>query len=103
MPLLYRYLFPALWLSWIAYWWISSKDVKPTLRHEALTSRLSHIAPLVIVGLLLAMPKVPVPVLRERFMPLSGFTFAIGAAITVVGLVFSVWARRRLGRNWSGT
>jgi protein-S-isoprenylcysteine O-methyltransferase Ste14 len=27
----------------------------------------------------------------------------LGVAVTAAGLAFSVWARRHLGRNWSGT
>src|SRR6185312_1899697 len=27
----------------------------------------------------------------------------IGIALLIAGLGFSIWARRRLGRNWSGT
>ena len=28
--------------------------------------------------------------------------FWIGAAVTAAGLLFAVWARRHIGRNWSG-
>lgn len=103
MPALYRYLFPAMWIAWIAYWWILSKDVKPTLRHEAVGSRIAYLVPLVFAGLLLATPTVSTPILRERFIPYSSWSFAGGAAITAIGLLFTVWARRHLGRNWSGT
>src|SRR5437762_120612 len=40
MTLLYRYLFPVMWLSWAAYWWLLSRNVKVTARHEPLWSRL---------------------------------------------------------------
>ena len=103
MPALYRYLFPALWLAWIGYWWISSSDVKPTARREAFSSRISYMGPLVVAALLLALPNLPLPLLRERFVPRSPTMFATAATITAVGLIFSVWARRHLGRNWSGT
>jgi protein-S-isoprenylcysteine O-methyltransferase Ste14 len=73
------------------------------VRHESTRSRLSYIAPLVLAGLLLALPDVPVPILRGRIVPWSPGTFAIAAAVTAAGLLFSVWARRYLGRNWSGT
>jgi protein-S-isoprenylcysteine O-methyltransferase Ste14 len=103
VPLLLRYLFPAMWLAWIAYWWISSRDVKPTLRHETRYSRIAYVVPLMFAGWLLAAPQVSTPILRERFIPYSPWTFAAAAAITAMGLLFSVWARRHLGRNWSGT
>jgi protein-S-isoprenylcysteine O-methyltransferase Ste14 len=103
VPALYRYLFPAMWLAWLVYWGITARDVKPTVRHESTRSRLSHIGPLVLAGFLLAVPDVSVPVLRGRIVPWSPWTFAIAAALTAAGLLFSVWARRYLGRNWSGT
>jgi len=99
----YHYVFPALWLTWAGYWWISSRDVKPTARREPLSSRMRYIGPLVVAALLLTMPNLPVPLLRERFVPWSPATFAVAAALTAAGLLFSAWARRHLGRNWSGT
>jgi protein-S-isoprenylcysteine O-methyltransferase Ste14 len=102
MPTVYRYLFPAMWLGWAGYWWFSSRDVKPTLLQESLPSRLSYVAPLIIAGALLSMPKLPVPGLEERFRPLAGWPFVLAAAMTAAGLLFSVWARRYLGTNWSG-
>src|SRR5262245_27365565 len=103
VPTLYRYLFPAMWLGWAAYWWVSSRNVKPVLDQESLRSRLSHIAPLALAGLLLSIQGLPVPALRERFLPAAEWTFVVGAALTAAGLLFSVWARRSLGANWSGT
>ncbi|MDB5985868.1 MAG: hypothetical protein JWR16_921 [Nevskia sp.] len=103
MPFVYRYLFLALWLSWMLYWWASSRDVKPALWRESLLSRLVHLVPLVLAALLLWLPAVPVPGLNERFLPSTDAAFWIGAAVTAIGLLIAVWARRYLGRNWSGT
>jgi protein-S-isoprenylcysteine O-methyltransferase Ste14 len=101
MTLLYRYLFPAMWLSWAAYWWVLSRNVKSTTRHEPVTSRLLHIIPLTLAVLLLWIPSVPLPVLRERFLPLTAWPFWVGAALTAGGLLFAVWARAHIGKNWS--
>ena len=97
----YRYLFPVLWLCWAAYWWGSSRNVKVTLRHESLPSRLSHIGPLVLAVLLLSLPKMPIPVLGEPFVPTAAWVLHVAAGLTAGGLVFAVWARRYLGTNWS--
>lgn len=35
-------------------------------------------------------------------MPETSAAFWCGATLTAFGLIFSVWARRHLGRNWSG-
>ena len=75
MPLHYRFLFPAMWLIWAAYWWIAALGAKPTERREALGSRLLHVP----------------------------WEFWCGALITAIGLLFAIWARVEIGRNWSGT
>ncbi len=103
MPILYRYLFPAMWLSWAAYWWASSRNVKSAVRHESPASRLSHIGPLVLAAILLSMPNLPVCFLGERFLPLATLPFGVAAALTAAGLLFTVWARGYLGANWSAT
>jgi hypothetical protein len=41
MSLLYSYLFPAMWVSYSAYWWAMSRDVKETERQEP-RHRVSH-------------------------------------------------------------
>src|ERR1700733_4144626 len=92
MHLFYRELIPALWVAWLIYWRISASGVKAVQRRESPASRAAHIVPLVVAGVLLA-----------RFLPRSYTTYWSGAALVVLGLAFSVWARMHLGRNWSGT
>ena len=101
MPLVYSYLFPAMWLSYVAYWWAMSRNVKVTERRESMPSRLARLVVLVCAVALLWLPSVPIPALGERFLSVSGVWFWSGSAVTAVGLLFAVWARRHLGRNWS--
>ncbi len=102
MMYMYRYLFTGLWLSWAVYWWALSRNVKVATRREPLPSRLLHIVPLVLAVLLLWLPSVPLPVLGTRFLPRAPWPFWTGAALTIAGMLFSVWARQHIGRNWSG-
>lgn len=102
MVLLYRFLFPAMWLSWAAYWWALSRDVKAAARRESMPSRLAHIVPLLLAMVLLWLPSFPIPVLGDRFLPIAVWPFWAGSVLTLVGLLFTVWARVHLGRNWSG-
>ena len=44
----------------------------------------------------------PLPGLRQRYLPASPILTAGGLAIQIAGLALAVWARRNLGRNWSG-
>lgn len=100
----YRYLFPAMWLGWAAYWWARSANMKATVRREPVYSRLLHIGPLALAMALTWAPGIPwIPALQTRLLPRGPTAFFTGAAITLAGLLFTVWARRYLGRNWSGT
>ena len=44
----------------------------------------------------------PVPGLRGRFLPSSDVLAIIGLTIQAAFCLFAFWARRHLGRNWSG-
>jgi protein-S-isoprenylcysteine O-methyltransferase Ste14 len=103
MQQVYRSLFPVIWLGWMGYWWAAAHNVKTTSRRESLRSRLSHIVPLALAAILLALPRSPVPVLGEHFVPVGFWPFWAGAVLTLAGMLFSVSARVHLGRNWSGT
>ena len=101
MRLIHDYLFPAMWLSYVAYWWAMSTNVKATERREPCASRLARLVLMVCAVALLSLPSVPLPLLSERFLPPGAWCFWSGAAVTAGGLLFSVWARRHLGKNWS--
>jgi protein-S-isoprenylcysteine O-methyltransferase Ste14 len=104
MRLAYRYLIPALWLLWLAYWRISAADVKATQRHESIGSRAAHLVPLLIAAVLLWLRDDPDGGwLFGRFLLRTEATFWIGALLTAAGLGFSAWARVHLGKNWSAT
>jgi protein-S-isoprenylcysteine O-methyltransferase Ste14 len=46
---------------------------------------------------------VPLPWLYHQLWPTGLLPFWLGAAITIAGLLFAVWARQYLGRNWSSS
>jgi len=101
----YNLVFAAMWLGWLACWGLFSLSVKTTARRESPLSRLSYIVPLGTAAILLAVPGLDIPLLGERFLPASAARAcaATGVLITLTGLLFTVWARVHLGRNWSGT
>lgn len=100
--LAYRFLFPALWIAWLVYWWVSARDVKRTERTEPLGSRLLHVVPLSIAAMLLIPVPLPFSPLHQRLFPWAPWQFWVAAMVTAAGLLFTVWARVHLGRNWSG-
>jgi protein-S-isoprenylcysteine O-methyltransferase Ste14 len=102
MTFLHRYLFATLWLGWALYWWLLSRNVKRETQREPVASRLAHMLPLILAAVLLWSDRMPVWMLGERFLPRAEWPFVLGALLTAAGLLFSVWARVHIGRNWSG-
>lgn len=101
MSLLYHYLFPAMWLCYLAYWRAVSMDVKASVRSESVSSRMTRLVSIVTAIALLWLPQVPLSFLNERYLPAGIACFWSGSTVTAGGLLFSIWARNYLGKNWS--
>ncbi len=99
--MVYRWLFPFLWLVFIAVWIAMARSGKAVAERESVYSRLSHYLPLAIAIYLLAAPHVPIAPLNDRFAPLSLWLVRVGAALTFAGIAFAIWARIRIAGNWS--
>ena len=93
----------ALWVAWLLYWWVSSRNVKATRRRESVASGAAHIIPLAVAIWMIAAPKLPGDFLGGRIFPPAPLALIVGVAAVAAGLAFTVWARICLGRNWSGT
>jgi protein-S-isoprenylcysteine O-methyltransferase Ste14 len=100
--LLYRQLIGVLWLAWALYWLASALNNKATLRRESLVTRLMYVLPLLIGGVLLGWRDAPWGWLGARLWPRSLAAYWTGVVVLALGLLFAVWARVHLGRNWSG-
>lgn len=91
----------ALWAVWAAYWvGAAFLNRKPSLRRESTGSWLSWRLLTVAAWILLFAP-VSVAGLGQRFVPSTDFGSSLGLALCLAGLLYSVWARRVLGSNWS--
>jgi protein-S-isoprenylcysteine O-methyltransferase Ste14 len=99
--MVYRVLFPALWIVFIAFWIWMARGGKTVAEREGAFSRLSHYGPLAIGILLIAAPSVPLAFLDDRFVPLRLWVVQLGAALTFAGIAFAIWARMTLAGNWS--
>ena len=95
------YLFLSMWLAYMAYWWALAGNVKSDERREESGSRLQRLVLMVLAVVLLGVPAVRLSVLDHRFLPTSTWPLWIGVAVTASGLLFSIWGRHYLGRNWS--
>jgi protein-S-isoprenylcysteine O-methyltransferase Ste14 len=82
---------------------VSSLRIKAAVRRESIVSRLAHVIPLVVGGVLIGWRDMPWRDLNLRLWPHSLLAYGIGLALLVAGLAFAVWARVHLGRNWSGS
>jgi protein-S-isoprenylcysteine O-methyltransferase Ste14 len=97
----YESFFPVVWIVFLVYWNIKAVDTKTTQRLESAASRILRVFIFLIAIVLLSLPGIPLPWLYVHLWPAGLWPFWLGAAITIAGLLFAVWARAHLGRNWS--
>jgi protein-S-isoprenylcysteine O-methyltransferase Ste14 len=98
----YQWILAAIWLTWLVYWMLARRNIKRTVRKEEIGSRLLHVIPILLAALLLLFNRVPIGFLNYQLFPRSIWELWLGSLITVIGLLFTVWARVHIGRNWSG-
>jgi len=100
MRLVYHCLFQTLWIAFLVYWQVMAINVKPTQQLEPIVSRIVRVlmfgAAIVAIGF-----RLPGVWLNVQLWPQSVVSFWAGAGLTLAGLLFSIWARVHLGRNWS--
>ncbi|HEX3625238.1 MAG TPA: isoprenylcysteine carboxylmethyltransferase family protein [Verrucomicrobiae bacterium] len=102
MNLFYHYLFPCAWWSFAAYWTVSALWVRKTKVMESPLTRIAHLLVGTLALLMLAFRGYLPRPMNWQLWPQNKFTFWLGAAVTLAGLGFAVWARIHLGRYWSG-
>src|SRR5579863_1974802 len=99
----YELFFPVVWIVFVLYWRVKAADTKANQRLEPAASGILRIFIFLIAFGLLSIPRIPLPWLYVQLWPSGYWPFWLGAAITVAGLLFAVWAREHLGRNWSSS
>jgi protein-S-isoprenylcysteine O-methyltransferase Ste14 len=70
-------------------------------RLEPAASRILRVFVFLIVIVLLSTTRIPLRWLYLQLWPVGLWPFWLGAAVTIAGLLFAVWAREHLGGNWS--
>ena len=98
-PSLRMLLSAALWVAFIVYWSAAARNAAPAKSVESRESRRLH--EILLNGAILLL-FIPVPGLRGRFLPLLPLIVAAGLTLQAGAILLAVWARRHLGRNWSG-
>lgn len=95
------YLFQSLWVAFLLYWQLMSLNVKTTKRLEPVSSRMLRVAMFLIAIVLLSWSSIPVAWLHLPIVPNGMWRFYAGLGMTAGGLLFAIWARVHLGKNWS--
>lgn len=86
------------WIAFSLYWERAAQSAALARSTESKASRAVHV---VLVNAALLLVVVPLRGLG-RLLPASPAAMAAGLAVELAGLALAIWARRHLGRNWSG-
>ena len=87
------------WVAFSMYWEWQSKNSAPALRSESKASRAVHVT---LANLALILIFWPSKSLSQPFLPDVLIVKIFGIAVEAGGVALAIWARRILGRNWSG-
>jgi protein-S-isoprenylcysteine O-methyltransferase Ste14 len=90
-----------LWIVLGVYWAGSALRQKATKKEEHFIERLRHLVPVMVAFFLLSQSDASYGWLGLRFVPERGTLNLLGLVLAGAGVAFAIWARGRLGRNWS--
>jgi protein-S-isoprenylcysteine O-methyltransferase Ste14 len=89
----------AMWVLFSIYWEAAAKNASQATRSESKISRGFH---LILISLAQLLIFFPIPGLRARFMPASSLLVVVSLLVQVQFFALAIWARRLLGKHWSG-
>ena len=91
------------WLFGLTVWLIMAINSKSPSKREPLRERVAHIA-FIFAGFWLLDYDAPpwLSSLNRNFVPDARWIVWTGAVVTLAGILFAIWARLIIGRNWSG-
>jgi protein-S-isoprenylcysteine O-methyltransferase Ste14 len=94
----------AVWILFLLFWLVSSFTAKRIAKREGRAGVLQRVLTGVVASVLLARAGDPwLGPLRVRFLPDRLWIAWLGAAVTVAGVLFAIWARVHIGKYWSTT
>ncbi|HTB22910.1 MAG TPA: isoprenylcysteine carboxylmethyltransferase family protein [bacterium] len=89
-------------LLWCVVWLAAAFSAKKTVRRESIPSFVAQRI-FLIPGYFLLFSPYSAFGLGAPWVPSGALIQGGGVALCLLGLLYSVWARAALGRNWSGT
>jgi len=91
------------WAIWAIGWLLMAFFSKSTKRRETPGQRLQHVIPALLGFFLIFREGSTARWLTRAIFPDHPLLMLVCVAVTILGLLFAVWARLALGSNWSGT
>ena len=91
----------AAWIVFLIVWAAAAFATKKTERIQSFPSRLGEGVIIWIGALLMIRRNWGTGLLSARIVPESLAVGVAGLTLTVAGLLFAIWGRFHLGRNWS--
>lgn len=91
-----------LWVAWLAYWIVSAWGVRRNERGESSGERFLTAVVVGAGAFLIFFRNSRMGLLDRRFVPEAEGLRMVALILIVAGLAFSIWARRHLGKFWSG-
>ncbi len=91
----------ALWLVWLAGWWLGAIKTARTVTRQSPGSQLSYSIFTWAGAALLFFNAVRGGIFSLALYPSTPIVAWIGVVLVALGLAYAVWARLHLGRMWS--
>jgi protein-S-isoprenylcysteine O-methyltransferase Ste14 len=91
----------ALWLVWLAGWWLGALKSARTVRRQSPGSQLSYSIFVWTGAALLFFNAVRGGIFSAALYSPTGIVAWTGVVLVALGLSYAVWARLHLGRMWS--
>lgn len=88
------------WITFLVVWVIHARRVKAVAEKQGPLSALAHRIPVGLGWWMLAYPRWPAP-MNWLIVSHTALILALGTAVCIYGLAFTIWARRTLAGNWS--
>lgn len=92
----------ALWAAWIALWLAVAFNVKRARWREDRWTALWNRVPVLLGTALMIWPRLAPAALNRPLLLAGPVLPLLGTALVLAGIIFALWARWHLGRNWSG-
>jgi protein-S-isoprenylcysteine O-methyltransferase Ste14 len=91
------------WIIWAVWWVVAATQTNRVKQREPVHEWVLRWALMIAAFELLFHSGSGLGILNRRFVPRSHAVVEVGAALTCIGLAFSIWARQHIGRYWSGS